>query len=78
MSDDLIAEDGADAILITSFGRPNVNCFERVSHTVKVISMQSIGVDHIGMRAAVARGIAIGYTPNVVIDATADLLQSDA
>src|ERR1700744_2982136 len=69
----LTAVDGADAILITPFDRLDADFFKRVSPSVKVISTNSVGVDHIDMHAAAERKIAIGYTPAEVTDATADI-----
>ncbi len=40
---------------------------------VKVISNFGVGVDHIDLRAAAARGIRVGNTPGAVDGATADL-----
>jgi glyoxylate reductase len=40
---------------------------------LKVISTYSVGYDHIDLDAAKKRSIRIGYTPNVLTDATADL-----
>lgn len=40
---------------------------------LKVISTYSVGYDHIDIRAAKKRGIKIGYTPEVLTNATADL-----
>lgn len=69
----LAASEGADAILITPFDRLDAHFFRHVSSTIKVISTYSVGVDHINMHAAAERGIAIGYTPAEVTDATADI-----
>ena len=69
----LAASEGANAILITPFDRLDAGFFQRVSPTIKVISTYSVGVDHIDMRAAAERNIAIGYTPAEVTDATADI-----
>ncbi len=38
-----------------------------------VISNYAVGADNIDVAAAKARGIAVGYTPDVLTDATADL-----
>jgi lactate dehydrogenase-like 2-hydroxyacid dehydrogenase len=74
MSDELLAAaEGADAMLIVPFDRLDAEFFRRVSPSVKVISTYSVGVDHIDMRAAAERNIAIGYTPAEVTDATADI-----
>jgi glyoxylate reductase len=40
---------------------------------LRVISNYAVGADNIDVAAAKARGIAIGYTPDVLTDATADL-----
>src|SRR6202041_1469355 len=41
--------------------------------TVKVIATFSVGYDHIDVRAAAARKIALANTPGVLTDATADV-----
>ncbi len=69
----LAAAEGADAILITPFDRLDAEFFKRVSSSVKAISTNSVGFDHIDMQAAAERKIAIGYTPAEVTDATADI-----
>lgn len=40
---------------------------------LRVVSTCSVGVDHIDVAAASARGVRVGYTPGVLTDATADL-----
>lgn len=40
---------------------------------LKVISSYGVGVDHIDIAAASARGIAVGNTPGVLSDSTADM-----
>jgi glyoxylate reductase len=37
------------------------------------VSSMSVGIDHIDQTAATARGIAIGHTPGVLVETTADL-----
>ena len=41
--------------------------------SLRVISNYAVGADNIDVAAAKARGIAVGYTPDVLTDATADL-----
>ncbi|MGC9209321.1 MAG: 2-hydroxyacid dehydrogenase [Nitrososphaeria archaeon] len=41
---------------------------------LRVISTYSVGYDHIDVERARERGIRIGYTPEVLVDATADLI----
>ncbi len=43
------------------------------SPRLRVISSMSVGVDHIDLPAAEARGIAVGHTPGVLTETTADL-----
>ena len=40
---------------------------------LRVVSSCSVGVDHVDVAALNARGIPLGYTPGVLVDATADL-----
>jgi lactate dehydrogenase-like 2-hydroxyacid dehydrogenase len=69
----LAAAEGADALFVTPFDKLDADFFERVSPSVKVISTYSVGLDHIDLRAAAKRHIAIGYTPTAVTDPTADI-----
>jgi lactate dehydrogenase-like 2-hydroxyacid dehydrogenase len=69
----LAASVGADAMIIMPFDKLDADFFRQVSSSVKVISTYSVGTDHIDMQAAAGRGIAIGYTPAEVTDATADI-----
>ncbi len=69
----LAATNGADALLVTPADRIDANFFKRVSASVKVIATYSVGYDHIDLRAAGERKIAIANTPGVLTDATADI-----
>jgi glyoxylate reductase len=40
---------------------------------LRVVSTCSVGVDHVDVAAATARGVRVGYTPGVLTEATADL-----
>jgi len=64
---------GNDAMFITPMDRLDAEFFEHVSSSVKVIATYSVGLDHIDLEAAAARKIAIGYTPGVNADATAEI-----
>ena len=63
----------ADALFITPFDRLDAGFFERLPASVKVIATYSVGIDHIDLRAAADRNIAIAYTPGINADATADI-----
>jgi lactate dehydrogenase-like 2-hydroxyacid dehydrogenase len=69
----LAAAEGADAMLVTLADRIDAEFFKRVSASVKVIATYSVGLDHIDLRAAANRKIAIAYTPLVETDAVADI-----
>jgi lactate dehydrogenase-like 2-hydroxyacid dehydrogenase len=64
--------DGAAALLITLAEKLDADFFERVSPSVKVVATRSVGFDHIDVRAAAAKGIAVAYTPGVLTEAVAD------
>jgi len=40
---------------------------------LRVVSSVSVGLDHIAVEAAQARGISVGFTPGVLVETTADL-----
>src|SRR3984885_4923509 len=65
--------EGADALFISPVDRLDAEFFRRVPASVKVIATFSVGYDHIDLRAAAAKKIAIANTPGVLTDATADL-----
>jgi lactate dehydrogenase-like 2-hydroxyacid dehydrogenase len=69
----LSATDGADAMLVTPADRLDAAFFTRVASSVKVIATHSVGVDHIYLKAAAARKIAIAYIPGISTDAVADI-----
>jgi lactate dehydrogenase-like 2-hydroxyacid dehydrogenase len=72
--DELIeASSGADALFITPFDRLDSDFFNRVPASVKVIATCSVGVEHIDLKAAASRKIAIAYTPGVNAEATAEI-----
>jgi len=68
----LLAADGADAMLVTPADRLDAEFFRRVAPSVKVIATHSVGYDHIDLKAAAARKIAIAYVPGISTDAVAD------
>src|ERR1700733_7494777 len=68
--DELIeASSGADALFITPLDRLDSDFFKRVAASVKVIATYSVGIDHIDLKAAADRKIAIAYTPGINSDA---------
>jgi lactate dehydrogenase-like 2-hydroxyacid dehydrogenase len=69
----LSAAEGADALFITPVDRLDSGFFEKVSPTVKIIATYSVGFEHMDLKAAARRKIAVAYTPGVNNEATADI-----
>lgn len=65
---------GKDALFITSMNKINKEVIESAAKNgVKVIGTMSVGLDHIDLEAAKRNSIKIGYTPDVLTEATAEL-----
>ena len=64
----------ARAVGIITYGHPIVDAplMDRAPH-LKIISNHGVGVDHIDLAAAEARGIPVGTTPGCLDAATADM-----
>jgi glyoxylate reductase len=64
----------ARAVGIITYGHPIVDgpLMDRTAH-LKIISNHGVGVDHIDLAAAEARGIPVGNTPGCLDAATADM-----
>ena len=67
------SSSGADALFITPFDRLDSDFFKRVSASVEVIATYSVGFNHIDLKAAENKNIAIAYTPGINADAAADI-----
>lgn len=66
--------DAGDIAAIYTYGHPTVDAalLDRLPG-VRVISNFGVGVDHVDLTAAAARGIPVGNTPGILDGATADL-----
>ena len=51
--------EGADALLITQQDRMDASLLSRLPESVQMIATLSVGFDHIDVKAAEARGIAV-------------------
>lgn len=72
--DELLAKaDGADALLICSSEKLTADLINRLPSSVKIVATFSVGLDHIDVEAARARGLRIGNTPEAVTVATAEI-----
>jgi len=73
-SDELIAlSEGADAIMPCHTEKLSAEVVARLPDSVKAIANFSVGVDHVDLQAAAARGIIVTNTPDVLSDATAEI-----
>ncbi len=73
-SDELIAlADGADAILPCHTENLSADVIARLPESVRAIVNFSVGVNHVDLDAAKARGIVVTNTPDVLSDATAEI-----
>jgi glyoxylate reductase len=69
----LLAEAArAEGLIVTLVDRVDAELL-RSAPRLRVVSSCSVGVDHVDLAAASARGVAVGHTPGVLTDATADL-----
>ncbi len=64
---------GAAAIVACHTEHLDAATIERLPATVRVIANFSVGVDHVDLEAARARGVVVTNTPEVLTDATAEV-----
>lgn len=73
-ADELVRRaEGAEAILCAAGDPLNAGTIARLPASVRAIATFSVGLDHIDLAAARARGIAVTNTPDVLTEATAEL-----
>lgn len=71
---ELIAQvRGVDGIYCLLTERIDAELLDAAGPQLKVVSTMSVGYDHIDVAACRARGVAVGNTPGVLTDTTADL-----
>ncbi|KAF5290590.1 hypothetical protein FQR65_LT11541 [Abscondita terminalis] len=64
---------GKDALLCLLTDKIDSEVLDAAGSKLKVISTMSVGYDHLDMKEIKKRKIRVGYTPNVLTDATAEL-----
>lgn len=64
---------GVDGILWATHEALNAEALDRAGPQIKAISTKSAGIDYVDVAEVKRRGIPLGYTPNVLSDAVADL-----
>ncbi|KAM9099028.1 glyoxylate reductase/hydroxypyruvate reductase [Sarcophilus harrisii] len=67
---------GAHGILCLLTDKIDRKLLDAAGKNLKVISTLSVGVDHLDLDEIKKRGIRVGYTPDVLTDATAELAVS--
>lgn len=73
-SDELVAlSEGVDAIMPCHTEKFSAGVIARLPDCVRAIANFSVGVDHVDLQAAAARGIIVTNTPDVLSDATAEI-----
>ncbi len=69
----IAAAEGCRGILCSPTEKMTAEVIAALPDSVEILSTFSVGVDHIDLKAAGARGIKVGNTPDVLTDATADI-----
>ncbi|XP_054647784.1 glyoxylate reductase/hydroxypyruvate reductase [Dunckerocampus dactyliophorus] len=64
---------GAHGVLCTLTEKIDAEVMDAAGPNLKVISTLSVGYDHLDLNEIKKRGIRVGYTPDVLTDATAEL-----
>jgi lactate dehydrogenase-like 2-hydroxyacid dehydrogenase len=67
------AAEGVDALLICVTEPLNADVIARLPESVKAIMTLSVGLEHLDLEAAQARGIAVMSTPDIVTDPTVEI-----
>jgi lactate dehydrogenase-like 2-hydroxyacid dehydrogenase len=64
--------EGAEAVFATAFDDMDAAFFENLPESVRLIASIGVGVDHIDLEAAKARGVQVSNTPEVTTACLAD------
>ena len=64
--------DGAEGLISTVSDRVDAGLLDHATD-LRVVANYAIGTDNVDLAAAAAHGVAVGVTPDVLTDATADL-----
>lgn len=64
---------GATGVIVMLTDKVNAELLDKAGPSLKVVSTMSVGYEHIDLKEAAQRGLKVGYTPDVLTDAVADL-----
>lgn len=65
---------GVDALYCVLTDKIDDEVLKAAGSQLKVVASMSVGVDHLDLDALKKRGIRVGYTPDVLTEATAELI----
>ncbi|XP_072756220.1 glyoxylate reductase/hydroxypyruvate reductase isoform X1 [Anoplolepis gracilipes] len=65
---------GVDALFCVLTDKIDDEVLKAAGSQLKVVASMSVGVDHLDLNALKKRGIRVGYTPDVLTEATAELV----
>ena len=65
--------EGCDGVLALLTDKVNDEFLDRAGPQLKVVSNFAVGFDNVDVAACTARGVAVGNTPGVLTETTADL-----
>jgi len=65
--------EGAVGLLVMLTDKVDEELLTKAGASLKVVSTMSVGYDHVDLGALAKRGARLGYTPDVLTDAVADL-----
>ncbi|KIJ63191.1 hypothetical protein HYDPIDRAFT_93062 [Hydnomerulius pinastri MD-312] len=64
---------GATGVIVMLTDKVNPELLDKAGPSLRVVSTMSVGYEHVDLAAAAQRGLKVGYTPDVLTDAVADL-----
>jgi len=64
---------GATGVIVMFPEKVNTELLDKAGPSLKVVSTVSVGYEHIDLKAVAQRNLKVGYTPDVLTDAVADL-----
>ncbi|KAI5121428.1 hypothetical protein M0805_006190 [Coniferiporia weirii] len=64
---------GAAGVILMLSEQVNDELLDKAGPSLKVVSTMSVGYEHVSLPALAKRGIRLGYTPDILTDAVADI-----
>jgi glyoxylate reductase len=64
---------GADALIVTAFDRLDAAAIECLPAELRILATYSVGIEHVDLKAAARRAIAVLSTPDVLSDSVAEM-----